>query len=393
LTQIRTVTYKPRAGNRQGSCCRTVAWLRLPDDAMALQSAISHSFPVPDAARRRQRRPWWLLGVALAAHCVVRVAAAAGDLRKPTEHLYGVHAVDGRNVWAVGAFGTIFRSTDGGLRWATQETEVLEPLFDVAFADAQTGVVVGKSGVVLRTADGGAHWKRIASSTTKNLFKVTFADDRRAWAVGDWGVMLASGDGGATWTDRSLAEDVVLYSISFPDPQHGWIAGEFGTVLATTDGGATWERRETGTEKTLFGVDFTSATTGWVVGIDGLVMRTRDGGTTWDVQRGTTEVGSLEQLGFLDLLRNPGLYDIDVAGDLGCIVGDTGTVLVSTDAGETWAPRELPGDLRLLWVRAVSLLPGTGGLLVGAKGTAVPVMDGELRQPGTGETYAAQLGR
>jgi photosystem II stability/assembly factor-like uncharacterized protein len=318
-------------------------------------------------------------------------AASAATSSGVREHLYAAEVLpDGRRAFAVGAFGSIFRSDDGGRSWEQQRTSVTEPLFGVSFVTADRGVVVGKSGTVLRTTDGGQKWERAASPTDKHLFAVTMIDAERGWAVGDWGVVLSTSDGGATWADRSLGQDVVLSAVCFADDRHGWIVGEFGTVLATADGGAAWTPQSAGTEKTLFGVAFSSPERGWAVGMDGLVLRTRDGGVTWEVQRGQAGAGSLEELGFMDLLTNPGLYDIAIGRTAGWIVGDTGTVLATTDGGETWEARKLPEDARLLWLRGAAVSPDGAGLMVGAKGLVVPTAGGELRPSHQKEHYAAR---
>src|SRR6185312_8447546 len=104
-----------------------------------------------------------------------------------------------------------------------------------------------------------------------------------------------------------------------------------------------------------FGVTFATPQSGWAVGIDGLILRTTDGGQTWSVQRGRTRAEALEDLGFLETLKNPGLYAVQVAGRYGVVVGDTGVLLTSSDGGETWKERQLPEHEKLVWMRAVSL--------------------------------------
>ena len=317
------------------------------------------------------------------------------------DNLYGVKAIDATEAWAVGNFGSIYHTTDAGEVWEARDSGTKVPLFAVDFvtrpgARALDGWVVGKSSTILHTADGGETWKpqRSAVPADKHLFNVKVIDARTVWAVGDWGAIEVTHDGGRTWEDRSLGtitvkvdvsggrktstltDDVILYAISFPDPRHGFIAGEFGTLLATTDGGETWEKREVGTEKTLFGAKFVSPDKGWVVGIDGLILNTSDGGRSWKVQHGAARAESIEELGFLDTLKNPGLYDVDVAGRYGVVVGDTGNVFTTTDGGDTWTVRELPEAQRLVWMRAVSLVPGTHGFTVGAGGFSAAI-DGD----------------
>jgi photosystem II stability/assembly factor-like uncharacterized protein len=338
-------------------------------------------FRVAITARHRRRPAVGQRRRALVAALLTALAAggsAAADIR---DNLYGVKALAADDAWAVGNFGSIFHTRDGGRSWSPSESGTKSALFDVDFADPQHGWAVGKSALVLHTADGGRTWRKQQSPipTSKHLFSVRVVDTRTVWAVGDWGAVTVTRDGGASWEDRSLDEDVVLNDVSFSDPEHGWVCGEFGTVLATRDGGQHWEKQVVGTEKTLFGVHFADAQRGWAVGIDGLILRTRDGGASWEVQQGKAATEDLEELGFGDTLANPGLYAVSVVGRRGVVVGDTGTLLVTTDGGDSWQRRELPEQQRLVWLRAASLAADARGLAVGANGFTRPLFD----TPGT----------
>ena len=334
--------------------------------------------------------------MALALSC-----GASGHAATLRDNLYGVRALSPTEAWAVGNFGAISHTTDAGKTWQAVNSGTQEPLFGIDFADPQHAWAVGKSALVIHTDDAGKTWtpQRTPLSIEKHLFKVKAIDARTAWAVGDWGAIIATKDGGATWEDRSLGvtpvkteelpgrtsttvtDDIILYDVSFPDPQHGFIAGEFGTLLVTSDGGATWTRRTAPTEKTLFGVYFTTPERGWVVGIDGLVLRTDDAGHTWEVQHGHPETTGVEDISFLDALKNPGMYAVRVEGDHGVVVGDVGMVLTSSDGGKTWTRRELPDEDRLVWIRDVSLAPGAGGFTVGAAGFDARVDGAEVVLP------------
>jgi len=323
--------------------------------------------------------------VALSLSLVLPALVRSAELR---DHLYGVRALSATDAWAVGNFGSIQHTTDGGKSWKTVEGGTRVPLFSVDFGDSEHAWAVGKSALVLRSEDGGTTWKQQSTplSAEKHLFKVKAIDNDTAWAVGDFGTIITTRDGGATWQDRSLGitlvkteeepgrttttltDDVILYDVSFADRDHGAISGEFGTVLVTSDGGATWTRRMTPTEKTLFGVHFVTPNRGWVVGIDGLLMRTDDGGHHWEVQHGRPESEGVEEISFGDTLKNPGMYAVRVDGDRGVVVGDMGMILTSSDGGRTWTRRELPDRDRLVWMRDVSLAPGGGGFTVGGNG-------------------------
>lgn len=317
------------------------------------------------------------------------------------DNLYGVKALDGDHAVAVGNFGSIYRTADAGKTWELRDSGTIEPLFSVDFGDDKVGWAVGKSTTIIVTADGGLTWKatHCPLPPEKHLFKVTAVDAKTAWAVGDWGAMAVTHDGGATWKDKSLgvitvkqevtpgrqmktiSDDIILYDVQFTDAQHGVVVGEFGTLLATADGGDSWEKRETGTEKTLFGVGFTNAEMGWATGMDGLVIRTKDGGKTWEHQHGRAEDQDLEEVGFMDTLKNPGLYAVQVVGKNGIVAGDTGVLLVTNDGGDTWKQIELPTKQRLTWMRAVSVLPNGDGFVVGANGFMVKLEQGRLLLP------------
>ena len=342
----------------------------------------------------------WL---ALAGVPVVRAALVR-------DHLYGVKALSPTESWAVGNFGAIYHSTNGGQSWESRDSGTKTPLFAIDFAaDHEHGWIVGKSAVILATSDGGRTWKAQASPIPpqKHLFKVKAVSATTVWAVGDWGAIAVTTDGGATWQDRSLQtltiraherpdrqenvvlDDVVLYDVSWPDERHGFVAGEFATLLATADGGATWEERELPTDKTIFGIHFATPSEGWAVGIDGLVLHTTDAGVSWQVQHGNPEPATIDELAFTDALKNPGFYAVSVVGQTGVVVGDTGTILTSADGGQSWTRRVLPEAERYSWLRDVSLVAGAHGVVVGAKGISGMVDGGEVTLSGGGKAVVA----
>jgi photosystem II stability/assembly factor-like uncharacterized protein len=307
-------------------------------------------------------------------------AAPRGGVRI-TDNLFGTHFVDADDGWAVGAFGTIFRTRDGGNSWRQQVSPTTEPLFSIDCAAARHCWIAGRSGLILHTTDGGDTWRAQTSGSDRHLFAISALDPQRAWAVGDWGVILATHDGGSTWENRSLPRDVILNGEAWPDAEHGWIVGEAGAILTTSDGGQTWTDQVSGVEKTLFGVYFADLHQGWAVGLDGILLHTTDGGQHWEVQQGWTKVGALEQVGFQEALGHPSLYDVRVVGKYGYAVGDIGTVLASTDGGQTWQRKDMPVEWRLRWIRAVSLASGTHGAFVGANGLAIRIVGDQVKLP------------
>src|SRR5438477_1289139 len=88
--------------------------------------------------------------------------------------LFGVSFTDANNGTAVGWYGTILRTTDGGRHWIIQSSGTTNLLYGVSFVDANNGTVVGANGTILRTADGGQSWVSQTSGTTNALFSVSF---------------------------------------------------------------------------------------------------------------------------------------------------------------------------------------------------------------------------
>jgi photosystem II stability/assembly factor-like uncharacterized protein len=372
-------------------CCRI--WLTVFKRSTYKAAAfLSELEPVPKGCvqpGRATRR--MLCAAALLAWCVGIAPAAARPPAHLIDNFYATKFVDPNTGWAVGAFGTIFQTRDGGSTWHQQASHTVENLFGVDFAGPQQGWIVGRVGTVLHTSNGGETWEAQDSGTNQHLFDVCALDAQHAWAVGDWGTIISTADGGRSWQTHRLQRDIILNAEAWPDATHGWIVGEAGTILATSDGGATWTDQTSGVEKTLFDTTFTDVQHGWAVGLDGLILHTADGGQSWQVQHGNTEIGALDQVGFKEAYDNPSLYAIAVTDTYAYAAGDSASVFVSTDQGNTWRRTSVPAEANLRWIRALSLVNGTHGLLVGANGLTLRVVGAEIMS-GEKEQHAAEMG-
>ena len=89
------------------------------------------------------------------------------------------------------------RTTDGGITWSDPNiTGYAEVLNSVCFSDANTGYAVGDYGTILKSTDGGASWNIQPSMTYKNLYSVYFPGANTGYAVGANGTILKNTDGG-----------------------------------------------------------------------------------------------------------------------------------------------------------------------------------------------------
>lgn len=207
-------------------------------------------------------------------------------------HVFALAFANARRGHAVGDFGTMVHTEDGGASWTVQgvppEVELpemaldmgVEPgdinLYGLSYADADRVWAVGEFGTIMASQNGGRAWTQQRGPFESTLFGVYFADPLHGWAVGLDSVILRTEDGGATWVplpppvrQRSFYDVRVV-------GRRGWVVGDSGTVLTSTDGGASWRLVElpiTLAANWLRSVFFTPAGDGLAVGADGLVLR------------------------------------------------------------------------------------------------------------------------
>jgi photosystem II stability/assembly factor-like uncharacterized protein len=88
-------------------------------------------------------------------------------------HLFDFRAVAcrGSHVWVAGIPGTfVWHSPNQGESWHAQPTGVTAPLTALTFADEETGIAVGAFGQILHTTDGGATWNVVRGAGRRVAF-------------------------------------------------------------------------------------------------------------------------------------------------------------------------------------------------------------------------------
>jgi len=231
--------------------------------------------------------PILIIGVLLYAAFFIKWEPEIAQLKAPPierrDVFYGVVSPAPSVVWAVGSYGKVVRSDDGGESWSVQANPLAAHLQAVAAWDARSAVAVGNGGVVIVTSDGGKTWKPVdapRSEIANKLMQVRAYPGGLAWAVGEVGAVLKSTDYGATWV-RVVPEKDQAWNDIFFLGQDGWMVGEFGQMQRTEDGGATWAAISSPVESSLMSVYFRDPLDGVAVGLSGVVLVTADGGTTW----------------------------------------------------------------------------------------------------------------
>src|SRR6266480_3531418 len=109
----------------------------------------------------------------------------------------------------------------------------------------------------------------------------------------------------------------------------------------------------------LRGASFVDANTGTVVGDYGTIVRTTDGGNSWTIQTSST-TQNLWAVLFTD-------------ANNGTAVGEGGTILRTTDSGDQWVSQASGTSVQL---RGVSFTDANNGTAVGEAGTILRTIDG-----------------
>lgn len=227
-----------------------------------------------------------------------------------------------------------------GWFWGTSAPQGND-LFDVDVAGSRA-YAVGDFGTLLRSDDGGVTWSGLRPGTTTDLARVDVIA-RDSLVISGGCEVLRSDDGGATFRWLPVAADggcsEGVRAVSFPTPSVGYVMSLDGTIEATTDGGASFERRTsvpTGRARRRFGellsgatdLVFTGSQTGIATTVDGRILRTVDGARTWEEVAGRG--AALNGLAFPDPVT-------------GFAVGRDRRMLRTTDGGRSWSPVALAG--------------------------------------------------
>jgi photosystem II stability/assembly factor-like uncharacterized protein len=271
--------------------------------------------------------------------------------------------------------------------WEVVQSGTTQNLNSIYFYNHQFGVACGDSGVVLRSIDSGKTWQSLQSPVTLNLNDCVLLSEDCFSAVGDSAALIATSDGGNTWFFDQIL-DVVgdIYTISFARRDQEMFMGVYGAdsqAIMTGDNfvasegcseiiadvekrgpGGFWGSHMLtdkigfvagensisqpivgrnndypmsgwefvsfyldGNEGRAIGVSFTDSLNGYICAIvwdgRGAIAKTIDNGDNWTTTFFTEPLHGIS-------------FPISDTGQVGYSVGDSGTILKTYNAGETW---------------------------------------------------------
>jgi photosystem II stability/assembly factor-like uncharacterized protein len=288
-----------------------------------------------------------------------------------SQNLNSVYYVNQQTGYICGAGSALRKTTDGGVNWIPQDPVGAIELRSVYFFDANTGLICGNNGTIAKTTDGGENWNMITSGTSEHLLTLSFYNNLIGVCCGNLGTTLYTTSGGDSWqVGQPTGYLVTFYTSYMLNASTGWCAG-VNTIFSplvgkTVDGGASWTYSSfmvNNNEATVYGIRFFDNMNGIAVSNlwngQGGVSRTTNGGTNWTSQ-----------------IFTYGLFGMDFpTQNTGYSAGYSGTIMKSTDGGNSWVNQSSGTSSTL---RAVYFVDSLYGFAVGQAGTLLKTTNGGI---------------
>lgn len=156
-----------------------------------------------------------------------------------------------------------------------QDNGSTKPFLDVWFYDSNMGFAVGAYGMVFHTRDGGKNWidwsAHLENSDRLHINGVTMVGPRSLMLVGERGLVLRSDDMGKNWRALPSPYEGSLFGI-MAKSDNVLIFGLRGNLYHSVDGGIQWQKVQTDSEQTLMAGIAKADKTSVIVGNGGSVI-------------------------------------------------------------------------------------------------------------------------
>lgn len=245
---------------------------------------------------------------------------------------------DVNTIYAIGYKGTFIKTTDRGATWTVQHKAgrvagipvQVADLQNAYFFDQNTGIVVGSFGSIFRTTNGGVTFDSTNNpAPTNTTFRgISFINNLTGYVVcglSNYRLMKTT-DGGMNWTAGfgSGPRFSNPYHIRAFTENKLMVFNQLGTVYMSTNGGYQWDSIYIGSQVNFYQSYFTDANTGYACGDWGRCRYTTNGGYNWNNMSGV----------LFD--RGIHFFDIKARGNAVYMTGNSNYLWRSTNLGATW---------------------------------------------------------
>ena len=218
----------------------------------------------------------------------------------------------------------IYKTTNGGLNWVSTNLGPSYSLNAVDFVNSNLGITVSSYQTIHYTTNGGTNWNTVNGAVLGN-YCVDFVTPTLAFVGSSSGTIQRTSNGGVNWTSSVVAGSNSVTSISFVDSLTGYLICPSNVVLKTTNSGANWfSVAPTNFSYNHNSVFFQNANTGMIAGESGKILITTNGGTNW----------TLSMPYFYNF---PAYYTCSIISpNVFYVFGENGSKIKSTNAGVVW---------------------------------------------------------
>ncbi|NVJ59290.1 MAG: hypothetical protein HWE27_02815 [Gammaproteobacteria bacterium] len=245
--------------------------------------------------------------------------------------LTAVTFVDQNTGYAVGHNQVIIKTTDGGDTWQLmyeRPADIDYPAFmDVWFRNAEWGLAVGAYGLMVETRNGGQDWAEVDNSNLENLeiggfphfYSISFdKKSERLYMAGELGSVSVSEDYGDNWEKINSPYTGSFFNIGVSASGSIHAMGLRGHLFRSTDQGVTWQEIETNTTASINNMVEVEGSQIMYLAVDGVMLFSKDDGQTvsiiQDNDRAGLMAGALVDLNRLVVVGDKGVKQIDLDG-------------------------------------------------------------------------------
>ena len=249
-----------------------------------------------------------------------------------SSRIYDITAYGDSTFAIVGYHYCTFLSTDGGKTYSYigNVDYGYELGVSIDIINDNTIIIGGNDGYIAKTTDAGASWDTLNIGHGQKINIVDFVDANTGYVFGYYGQWMKTIDGGTNFTPLLDWPQVSFWGLALPEENKIVLSTYAGGELATSiDGGLTWDypnNYATQVSENLYECEFFDANTGLAGGGYGTLIRTTDGGDTWTAIESPMALVANKHINAIHV------YDATTA----FAGGSSGYLMKSVDGGLTW---------------------------------------------------------